>query len=327
MNEIKNPEQKMDGHSIEKTPEQLRHMKESMSHIESRLDAGFDAEFIRNKKDIENKVGHFDKTIDEQKSKEELYEKRLDYGKEIQENKSKFSGENFKKENSYDAKASQEVRDLSSKANSELVPMGGDTSVKRETREPYTSQEISTLKAERDKIDAPTQDTIMQKVICVDTGNVNEDLKAYLNPVDRDTGKSKAADVYGFVSKAEDSAPFTCTPQDCYENLRLDYDNTKYTDPHQPVYVLRFNDGTNYDIPYDKNFAGTKEWKQPCTGNGFVGNEKSLIPEYEVRRENNQGAVITDGNIYRINPDGTEELVALYNKKYQKFKLCEGEVN
>lgn len=321
MNEIKNPEQKMDGHSIEKTPEQLRHMKESMAHIESKLDAGFDVESARNKKDAENKVGRFDKTIDEQKAKEEIYEKRLDSGKEIQEEKSKFSGENFKKENSYDAKVSQEVRDLSSKANCELIPMGGDTSVKREARESYTSQEIETLKEERDKIDTPTQDTVMQKVICVDKGNINEDLKEYLNPVDRDSGKAKDADVYGFVSKAEDSAPFTRTPQECYENLRLDYDETKYKYPDQSVYVLRFTDGTNYDIPYSKEFGGTKEREQPCTGNGYIGNEKNIIPEYEVRREHNQGAVVTDGNIYRINPDGTEELVAEYNSRDKCFDL------
>lgn len=68
------------------------------------------------------------------------------------------------------------------------------------------------------------------------------------------------------------------------------------------------------------------ETSQPCTGNGYVGNSKNLIPEYKVYPEGEDGALITDGAIYRINPDSSEELVAEYNKKHHKFKLCKEEV-
>lgn len=165
----------------------------------------------------------------------------------------------------------------------------------------------------------------MQKVIGVDTGNIQEDLKAYLNPKNL-RGESVDAQVWGFVSKAEDSAPFTRTPEECYNNLRLDYDDTPYKNPEQSIYVIRFTDGTNYEIPYNIEFNGEKDYPQPCTGNGYVGNSKNLIPEYKVYPKGEDGALITDGNIYRINPDGSEELVAEYNKKHHKFKLCKEEV-
>lgn len=57
----------------------------------------------------------------------------------------------------------------------------------------------------------------MQKVAAVDTGDIEKDLKAYLDPTvwdpDRgvDTGVPCDCKIYGFVSKAEDTAPFTTT--------------------------------------------------------------------------------------------------------------------
>lgn len=106
----------------------------------------------------------------------------------------------------------------------------------------------------------------MQKVAAVDTGDIEKDLKAYLDPTvwdpDRgvDTGVPCDCKIYGFVSKAEDTAPFTTTPKDCYETLRLDYKDTKYTSPNQSVYyVVRYTGDTgHYDVPYSEEFGGNR---------------------------------------------------------------------
>lgn len=253
----------------------------------------------------------------------------LEVNDKVENVESKFDGNNFLKENSYDFHATNETRELVAKSVTPIREMGFDESIKAEVpSESYTNEERNKLTVEREKIDAPNESTVMQKVIGVDTGNIEKDLSEYLNPRDRKTDEPKDADVYGFVSKAEDSAPFTRTPQECYYNLRLDYDNTVYNSSEQSVYIIRFTDGTNYDIPYDKAFGGKKEREQPCTGNGFVGNKENLIPEYEVRPKNNKGAVVTDGAIYRIDPDGNEEKVAQFNKRDNSFKLIEvGEKN
>ena len=236
--------------------------------------------------------------------------------------RSKFDSENFTVEKSYDIRASKETRELAAKGNSELVPMGEDTNNHPEAKELYSESDVAKLKAERDKIENPENNTVMQKVLCPDTGNINEDLDRYLNPKNRD-GKEIDAQVYGFVSKAEDSSPFTRTPEECYNNLRLDYKGTNYIDPQQAVYIMRYTDGTNYEIPYGKQFEGNCEDGVPCTGNGYTGSSNHMIPEYKVKpMGNGQGAIVTDGVIYRISPNGPETAVAEFDEDYKKFVLC-----
>lgn len=162
----------------------------------------------------------------------------------------------------------------------------------------------------------------MQKIIGVDTGKIEEDLKGYLNPKNNVTGEKTGAQVFGFVAKAEDSTPFTHTPEECYINLRTDYPGTPYKDPKQPVYVLRYTDGTNYEISYGEQFGDNCKEGAPCTLNGYTGSSKHLVPEYTVKKdENGNGAIITDGKIYRVSPDGTETAVAELDKKDKCFAL------
>lgn len=202
-------------------------------------------------------------------------------------------------------------------------------SIKRTAKgDAYTPEEISRLKDARDSIEAPKSDTVMQKVACVDTGDIQSDLKDYLNPTVKDpitkadTGVPCDCKVYGFVSKAEDTAPFTNTPEQCYETLRLDYKNTPYCNPDQSVYVVRYKGDTgNYSIPYSKEFGGTKTDGQPFTGNGYTGSSEHVVPEYV-----SSGTTPSAGEIFRVNPDGTEEAVAYYDSKDKVFKLYDEEV-
>ncbi len=199
-----------------------------------------------------------------------------------------------------------------------------EASIKRSARgDAYTSDEIAKLKDARESIEAPRSDTVMQKVVSVDSGNIDKDLKAYLNPTvwdnDRkvDTGVPCDCKVYGFVAKAEDTAPYTTTPEKCYETLRLDYEKTPYVDPNQPVYVVRYTGDTgHYEIPYSKEFGGTRTDGQPFTGNGYTGSSEHVVPEYV-----SNGTTPSAGEIYRIKPDGTEELVAYYDSREKIFKL------
>ena len=240
----------------------------------------------------------------------------------LNEIRSKFDSENFTVEKSYDVCASKETRELAAKGNSELVPMGKDTNNHPEASETYTKEEAARLKIERDEIKHPDEKTVMQKIIGVDTGKIEEDLKGYLNPKNNETGEKTDAQVFGFVAKAEDSTPFTSTPEECYVNLRTDYPGTPYKDPKQPVYVLRYTDGTNYEIPYGEQFGGNCKEGAPCTLNGYTGSSKHLVPEYTVKKdENGNGAIITDGKIYRVSPDGTETAVAELDKKDKCFAL------
>lgn len=134
--------------------------------------------------------------------------------------------------------------------------------------------------------------------------------------------KKTGAQVFGFVAKAEDSTPFTHTPEKCYINLRTDYPGTPYKDPKQPVYVLRYTDGTNYEISYGEQFGDNCKEGAPCTLNGYTGSSKHLVSEYTVKKdENGNGAIITDGKIYRVSPDGTETAVAELDKKDKCFAL------
>ena len=244
---------------------------------------------------------------------------------ESTELKSAFSRDNFKPENTYDATCSKEFSDLKNKNVMEISSMGTEESeIKRAVNgEVYTPEEISKLKEAREKIENPKSDTIMQKVAAVDTGEIEKDLKAYLNPtvwdsdLKVDTGVPCDCKIYGFVSKAEDTAPYTTTPEQCYETLRLDYEGTQYTNPNQSVYVVRYTGDTGqYEIPYSKEFGGHRSDGQPFTGNGYTGSPEYVVPEYV-----SSGTTPTAGEIYRVNPDGTEEAVAYYASREKVFEL------
>lgn len=335
-NHIDNPEVKKENLEHLKKTEQRK--QEIGSHLDTLRtnDSGHKAGILsETKKEVsENKqTTRVEKTED----KREKFASNLDkesVTKMEKEVHSSFSRENFRKEDSFDAKAKEqhpELNGLKSKCVYEVSPMG--TPKEQIDRSPigtYTEEERKQIKDIRETIDAPTTETKMQKVIGVDTGNAKEDLNRYLDPHTR-SGKPCEAHVTGYVAKAEDTVPFTGTPKECYENLRLDYDpgtdengkerKNPYQNPDQSVYVVRYTDGTNYDIPYSEEFGGNTKEAQPFTGNGFVSAKDVTIPEYTVRESDGKGAVVSDGEIYRVKADGTEELVAKYNKQDQCFEL------
>ena len=341
MAEIKNPDKHIE------TPEEKKANLENLQKVETRkqeaaakLDHARTNDNVqkvatspeKNKEVEENKAKEKTETVEDKKARlgAKLDKSSLE---KVEKNESSFAGEKFRKEDSFDAKARKEhpeLNDLKTKCVYDVKPMGTPKEeIDRRQVGTYTEEEKKYLKDVRETVEAPTTDTVMQKVIGVDTGDVKEDLKYYLNPTTKD-GRETEAQVYGFVAKAEDAAPFTDTPQKCYDNLRLDYDPGEnkvnpYQNPEQSVYVIRYTDGTNYDIPYSEEFGGNTKEGQPFTGNGFVSGKEVTIPEYVVNKDSGKGAVVTDGEIYRINADGKEEKVAYYDDESQKFKLYKKE--
>ena len=52
----------------------------------------------------------------------------------------------------------------------------------------------------------------------------------------------------------------------------------------------------------------------PCTGTGFTGSEDHLIPEYKY-----PATTPTDGAIYKIDADGNETMVGMWDKDANRF--------
>lgn len=237
-------------------------------------------------------------------------------------NHSRFDRENFLVEGSYDAHASLIERTLVAKTVMDRLPMGFNSkTVSFVPKAEYTSDEIALLKNKRLQIDMPDEGTIMQKVIAVDTGKIEDDLSRYIKPTNK-RGSRTSVTVSGFVARACDAAPFTKTPQECFDSLRLDYCNTQYVDPNQAVYLIRFTDGKDYIIPFNDIFGGNVKKEQPETGNGYLGSSSHVIPEFVAGSgERGRGAVVTDGAIFLLSPEGSETVVAIFNKKDKTFEL------
>ena len=319
LHETKNNVQELESsHNIEKQAEDAHDHREHAERLENNDHIG-----------EKNADGATQNTLDHRnhKESESVVESRVEnVEKEIT---SPFSRENFKFENSFDAKSKEihpALNELKCKNVYDVKAMGEPVSdAERAPKGEYTPEERDCLKEIRDKIDAPTTETVMQKVICVDTGNIDNDLKYYIDPQPRNNQEPKAQ-VYGFVSKAEDAVAFTTTPQECHDNLRLDYKGSPYDNTEKSVYVIRFTDGNNYEIPYSIEFGGNTSDSAPFSGNGFTSSKDVTIPEYTIPKDSkDNGAIVTNGEIYRINPDGKEELVATFDRDDEKFYLINKE--
>ena len=161
--------------------------------------------------------------------------------------------------------------------------------------------DVKELKELRDNVPAVTEDTVMQKVI-------SPDQFAEYTSVD-----SPKTQVTGCASRATDVAPYTNNMEQAYETLRLDYNGTCYKEPAEnggDMYVMRF---TSEYCPGNEEYPkmdGSQPWnKPPCTGTGYTGSSEHLVPEYTYGR----GQDITDGAIYKVDKDGNETMVAMWN--------------
>ena len=103
--------------------------------------------------------------------------------------------------------------------------------------------------------------------------------------------------------------------------MRLDFKNSEFkekSEQKKPVRVVRCL--CDYEPTNDEYMlvdAAHSYNNPPCTGQGFVGAEKELIPEYTYGRP---GQNIKAGAIFEIDEDGNEYLAAVWDKRKGQFK-------
>ena len=157
----------------------------------------------------------------------------------------------------------------------------------------FANIDKSSLIEMRKSVEEITPDTVMQKVISPDIAN------SYLSNME-----------YNYIgnccSKASDTAPYVSCGSDAYKELRLDYgENDKFRklENNSEMYVVRFTSNT------PSSEIGIPNSSPPCTGTGFTGSNRHLIPEYTYPK-----TILTDGAIYKIDAEGNETIIGIWNK-------------
>ena len=168
-----------------------------------------------------------------------------------------------------------------------------------------TVNEKSTMKAIRDSIPMPDNTTIMQKVI------PSSDIDKYLD--------GTYTQVAGYVTKYDDVSTLS-KYDDIYKSLRLDYPGTAYkidADSHLGVIRFRTSSPEKFEIPYGVDLGGRITDEPPFTGNGFTkAMDGEIIPEYKC---NSFIDVYDGGELYQIDKNGIETLIAVFNEIDGKF--------
>ena len=163
----------------------------------------------------------------------------------------------------------------------------------------FANIDKSSLIEMRKSVEEITPDTVMQKVILHDIAN------SYLS-------NGEFNYIGGCCSKASDTAPYVSCGSDAYKELRLDYENNdalRKLENNSEMYVIRFTS----DTPSSE--IGIPNSPLPCTGTGFTGSNKHLIPEYEYPK-----TILTDGAIYKIDAEGNETIIGIWNKRNFYFE-------
>ena len=160
----------------------------------------------------------------------------------------------------------------------------------------FANIDKSSLIEMRKSVEEITPDTVMQKVISYDQS------ENYLNG---------DIEFHGCCSKASDTVPYVSCGFDAYKELRLDYKgngNFRELENNSEMYVIRFTS----DTPSSE--IGIPNSSLPCTGTGFTGSNKHLIPEYKY-----SSIEITDGAIYKIDAEGNETIIGIWNNEIPGF--------
>jgi|GEM_PF-1957604 hypothetical protein len=228
-----------------------------------------------------------------------------------------FRGDQFSKEDTFEGSLDKEHKEQLVKTNcgttcelNENLNGSLDSNPRYSVKMSETQiKDLNELKELRDNVPEVKEDTVMQKVISP------EQFEGYTKTDNPNT------QVTGCVSRAVDVAPYTNNMEQAYETLRLDYKGTCYKEPSEnggEMYVMRF---TSTYCPSNEEYPKmdvSQPWnKPPCTGTGFTGSSRHLVPEYTYGR----GQDITDGAIYKIDKDGNEIMVAMWN--HDRFEKIE----
>jgi hypothetical protein len=145
--------------------------------------------------------------------------------------------------------------------------------------------------------------TVMQKVIS------QKAINDYLKDIDPYTT------VGGFVSRASD-AKHLITFEDIHHGLRLDYAKTPFFVEDGSCGVIRFTskDAGSVIIPSGGTYDA---WDYPFTATGFTSGKSGRlgVPEWHLQKY----LGINEGEIWHVYNDGSEKLIAVYDKVLKKF--------
>jgi predicted ribonuclease toxin of YeeF-YezG toxin-antitoxin module len=162
----------------------------------------------------------------------------------------------------------------------------------------------------RESVEKPTEDTLMSKVVPIDS------IDDYLRR------EKPYTTVAGYVAKYEDVANVTGDYKETLETLRLDYTYEKdgvvirtYPDNGDSYAVIRFKYSDVSDdlikIPYGTEFYGSTTDAYPCTHNGFLGGRnETIVPEWQVK-DYDRANIQESAEMYRV-VDGKEEKIAIF---------------
>ena len=235
----------------------------------------------------------------------ECDENRNELSEEVKQVNEKFRGDKFDANDSFEAT----LDDVEKKR---LIDLNASTTCGLNENldgkldgSKFANIDKSSLIEMRKSVEEITPDTVMQKVISHDRAN------SYLSNKDDHY-------IYGCCSKASDTAPYVSCGSDAYKELRLDYKGNsalrKLENNSEEMYVLRFTS----DTPSSE--IGIPNSRLPCTGTGFTGSNKHLISEYEYPKKKP-----TDGAIYKIDAEGNETIIGIWNKEYFDRVVPEGD--
>ncbi len=165
-----------------------------------------------------------------------------------------------------------------------------------------TQQEKIQLANIRNSLGRPDANTIMQKVI------TKNDIQKYLSGDYNNVG--------GFVSRAVDAKHLESF-EDLYHGLRLDYTKTTFFIEDGSCGVIRFkspNSGSAI-IPSGGTYDS---WDYPFTATGFTSGKSGRlgVPEWHLQKRID----FSEGSeIWQVNNNGSEKLIATYDIKLKKF--------
>ena len=259
-----------------------------------------DSDISNYKKDVTESSGENLSENDEIKrgiKNTERDENRNELSEEVKQVNEKFRGDKFDENDSFEAT----LDDVEKKR---LIDLNASTTCGLNENldgkldgSKFANIDKSSLIEIRKSVEEITPDTVMQKVISYDQS------ENYL--------KGKFVDVRNCCSKASDTAPYVSCGSDAYKELRLDYKNNDALcklENNSEMYVVRFTSNTpssEIGIPNDP---------LPCTGTGFTGSNEHLIPEYDYPKTKP-----TDGAIYKIDAEGNETIIGIWNEDASRF--------
>ena len=124
--------------------------------------------------------------------------------------------------------------------------------------------------------------------------------------------------VGGYLTKAADTKHLDSF-EDIYHGLRLDYTNTKFFIEDNSCGLIRFKSKNSKDVVIPEGGTYTK-YDYPFTAHGFTAGKNGRLgaPEWHLpnRIKFDDGA-----ELWEVSNDGTEKLIAVYDKIMKKFVL------